>query len=410
MTTTLHLVAVFVLLQPSAAYRDMKARILTLSEQAFDACTQGRANEGIELFYKAKHLIVEIDGETSEEAAINMGNIAVCLDKAQRYKEAERAYRKASDLYADPEKRKIAIGKAEAMRAMLFGSLSITCNDRSDRARVQLIGPDNTKYQPFPCRQTKAGLPIGRYHILGISGVGLQVTEDGHVTGNRKTTVHLEFPAGLRVNGIGGYPVYIDDVPIGGLPAGRDDLTPGRHTVRVELPDQAPFIDEVDIPPGERIELTVTPTERPVTLPRVYVPPPEPDDELRAALPWVLGVGALSVGAIGGVFLYNAESAEDLAHTYAGRYARACPLTEDGTRPAGPRCDQDLLQSNREAGEQALDEARLDRTIGWIAVGTSVALLGAATWTFIDAWPAPIGRLDVSLDGTGAALWLTGEF
>lgn len=394
----------------------LDGRVRALFDDANGKLAAGRAPEALEVYRKLAVLLTEFEETHAGAMASVMWGQAKCLRALERYGEARAAARESAKLYAlsfHPDARRKQQRSetfASEMEALLFGSMSVTCGPPELSAVIELIGPHGNRYRALQCRELKEDLPVGMYQIIGESPDGLQATDEALVRGNRKTTVHLEFPAGLRVNGVGGYPVYIDDVPIGGLPAGRDDLTPGYHTIRVELPDQAPFIETKKFPPGERIELTVTPTERPVALPRIYVPPPEPDDELRAALPWVLGVGALSVGAIGGVFLYNAASAEDRAHSYAASYARACPLTEDGTRPAGLRCDQELLESTRIAGERALDEARLDRTIGWVAIGASAALLGAATWTFIDAWPAPIGRLDVSLDGTGAALWLTGEF
>lgn len=387
-------------------------RPFELAAAADRAYAAGRRAEALRLYQRAEVLLLEPGTDSPDARALIYRNMGRCLESLERHAEAMRAFERAADLYTDPVKSSTAKALAKEMHALLFGDLTTKCGDAPvDRIRVELFGPDGSARPGRRCGEAWQDLPVGTYRVVGITDDDLRAEQTAEVLGRQTTTVQLRFKGGFEVRGPDGLPVTIDDQPAGALPYRRDHIDPRRYRVRVDYPGDPPFTETIDVRPGRR-ETIIAPsaTEAPSLFIAAPVALREADDELRAMLPWVLAAGAIGAGAIGGVFLYSGENNEDKAARAHSLYRAECPQEPIIASSIEASCDIEKFPDQRRRIGDLRDIAVADRTIGYIAIGTSAALLGAATWFLVDDWPAAIGRVEVGADDSGASLLYRGEF
>lgn len=380
-------------------------RLDELSSMAASEWHAGHYEQALTYYRRVEALLAEGGDDTTDEVGLNSWNIGRCLEHLERYDEAMTAFESAAERYHLAEKKAAARSKAQEMRTHLYGALTVTCDAPRDRTRVELIGPGNTPRPGRACGEAWDELPVGPYLVIGITDDDLRVEERIELLGRHTKSIHLRFPGAIEIRGPEGLPVTIDDRPAGPLPLRRDGLEPRKWRIRVDYAAGPPFTHTVTVPAGQRVSIVVPRPDAPQpAFALVPVTPLDRDDDLRAMLPWVFTAGAIGAGAIGSVFLYSGETNEDKAAAAHALYRAECSPAPDA------RCDPDRFGELRERVRSLSGVAVTDRTIGWISVGLSVALLGAATWTLIDDWPAAIGRVEIGGDDHGASFLYRGDF
>lgn len=372
--------------------------------------------DALRLLERAESILIDLKNADSSYAATIFESRGYCLASMGRPVEAEAALRKAAELYhAYPEPRDRVLDEADRLHRRHYGTLHVTCDAPSGIASIGVEGLDGSTLPEQDCGSIWPDVPIGLYTIVGTAERGIRVQEATDVRpGPEKTIVRLSFPATLEVDGPRGLPVKIDGPVVGEIPLVWEGIPPNKtYDVEIELPGGPAYRRTVRLHPGRWVELKVQDTSEPAAPAPALRPTVVDDsaddsaDDLRIMLPWALVAGAVGAGALGGVFLYRGERAEDDAGSALKAYDALCPDPEPLN--CGPDQQQQLKVHHRR-GDAALEDALTDRTAGWIAIGTSAALLGAATWLLLDTWPASLGVVGIEPADGGASLRLRGTF
>ena len=193
----------------------------------------------------------------------------------RKKRKAHKAFRKA--LVLDPTS-ELGAGDTKAAVRRLFkkahagvrGSLLVT----SDRpgALVRLNGKEAGK------APHSGKLPVGRYRITVATADGLYRYQQAIVVHHKQQTEvvgKLAF-VGARLNVISlppGATVKVDGKVVGKTPLAGWALAAGKHELRVEMAGRMPFVQQLNLKPGDRPSMAATLTE---VWKKPPAPPPEP--------------------------------------------------------------------------------------------------------------------------------------
>ncbi len=298
--------------------------------------------------------------------------IARCLQQLEHADEAIFAFERYLELPDEPTTKARARDYIEALRAKLPATIRVACEGGE-----LLVALEGTVRSACPAIFSR--LPPGPQRVVAYAGD--RAIDERTVEMAAGETKEVAFAAPGRLNVRSPHPtarILVDGTRAGEGALAGYVVAAGEHTVVIEAAGLPTWKRDVTVGAGQTVQVSADVTA---------------EDGGPGPLPWIAGGASLAVAAGGVALLLGASDAADDARAAQRRYDEATSA--------------DDAESARDDVVAADEDARLRRTLGYVALGAAAAGVAASVWLFLDGDEASAAV--VPLEG-GAALGWSGRW